>query len=531
MIQNIYVMKAGLFVLVAIALGAAARPRLADETIYKTALIYYVGATALLFGLANPMVILLAILVFALILRPRDSVAAAALYPAFLFVIPAGFSWLVPFPGINYLFDLNNARALAFAVLIPTAIAIIARREKGAGLSATDKWVIAYATLTFFLGFRAIDTFTNTARLRIYDLLGLPLVYFVLSRAPRTPRDAELMLRGLFYASMFLLSIGTIGAVQRWNHYFNIRLSSSFNASAFRGGTFRISGPMSPVDFGFWIAFAGACLLLLRDQFVRYRALAWAWLPAVILVMFSTGSRGVLLAGMVMVAAYLMFLLKTTSAKVLYVSSGVAGAFLLYQTLSATGFSSIDEYGTFAYREELLKAAVRHVKAYPIFGNTDYATSPFFADLVQGQGIIDFVNGFIQIVLPYGLVGLILFVGMIVSAWLGVVKAVSRIDRSTPDGAARWNRGVALGVALPGFCTVMATTSFVAYMYPTLLILVACSAAYARLADQIVAEDEAAEPAPPAPVEPAPQASPPAPDPERGFWPDGYVPGRTGWPS
>ena len=90
---------------------------------------------------------------------------------------------------------------------------------------------------------------------------------------------------------------------------------------------------------------------------------------------------------------------------------------MLFSTFAATPFgaSIVDslpfigtrDQDTVEYRQELFETSWALIKQNPLFGN------PFVAldmeNLRQGQGIIDLVNGYLQVALYYGLVGLALY--------------------------------------------------------------------------------------------------------------------------
>jgi O-antigen ligase len=63
------------------------------------------------------------------------------------------------------------------------------------------------------------------------------------------------------------------------------------------------------------------------------------------------------------------------------------------------------------YRQRLFETSIVLIKQNPFFGNPRVLDS--MQSLKQGQGIIDLVNGYLQIALFYGLVGVVLFVALL----------------------------------------------------------------------------------------------------------------------
>jgi O-antigen ligase len=66
--------------------------------------------------------------------------------------------------------------------------------------------------------------------------------------------------------------------------------------------------------------------------------------------------------------------------------------------------------GSERYRSALFENALIVIERNPLFGSSAFLEEPEMLRMVQGQGIIDVVNTYLQIALEFGLIGLILFV-------------------------------------------------------------------------------------------------------------------------
>ena len=69
------------------------------------------------------------------------------------------------------------------------------------------------------------------------------------------------------------------------------------------------------------------------------------------------------------------------------------------------------------------------IQRYPWFGSIDYLETPEMQAMMQGEGIIDLVNTYIQVALATGFVGVGLFAGFFALVVIGVYRAM----RSLPD--------------------------------------------------------------------------------------------------
>lgn len=91
--------------------------------------------------------------------------------------------------------------------------------------------------------------------------------------------------------------------------------------------------------------------------------------------------------------------------------------------ISYLPFVGTVEPGSVDYRARLLDVSLEVFKQNPIAGDYFFMRNPLLEQMRQGAGIIDMVNTYLQVALPYGAVGLMLFVGVFVSAYRSANKA------------------------------------------------------------------------------------------------------------
>ena len=87
------------------------------------------------------------------------------------------------------------------------------------------------------------------------------------------------------------------------------------------------------------------------------------------------------------------------------------------------------ETGNIDYREKLLENSITVIGRNPLFGSVDYLSTREMQEMLQGEGIIDLVNTYIQIGLRHGLVGLGLFLGV----FFGILFGIYRCRKNIPD--------------------------------------------------------------------------------------------------
>jgi O-antigen ligase len=140
----------------------------------------------------------------------------------------------------------------------------------------------------------------------------------------------------------------------------------------------------------------------------------------------------------------------------------IAGVLFLLVLNYAFGLSEMlsynDEYGTFDYRSLVYEASFDFIKTSPLFGDVDYLYSGYFDHLFTGLGIIDIVSVYLQFMLEYGLVGLVLFC----LPFLIVVLSLTRQLLFSPQMDKTYQQYCAMYLSLLlGYLFVIATTSTV----------------------------------------------------------------------
>src|SRR5262249_16388383 len=117
------------------------------------------------------------------------------------------------------------------------------------------------------------------------------------------------------------------------------------------------------------------------------------------------------------------------------------------------------------YRQKLFDNSIAVIQRNPLFGTPDFRKAPEMIELIQGEGIMDIVNTYLEIAMKSGLVGRILFVGIFVSIMLHLRRVLK--FRAVKD--VNLNACVRACIAiLLGMLATIATVSsidFIPYVY------------------------------------------------------------------
>lgn len=420
-----------------------------------TAIFFFVGdfATVLFSGLA--VFAALAAILAATGERTFGSTDVAR-SAAFLFLmpcIPFYVHFMVPFPGINYLFDMTHYKVVVLTLLLPVAIF--------GGTQTRGSWDIAAVLFAGYAVYTAVMTaehlnVTSGLRYFVDQVLLIVVPYLVLSRALRQPRDFEFSLSALLAVSLVLAGVALCATWKQWDFYGMFEELTALTLPDFRSGFLRIEATANTHSLGFHLAVGLLALEALKTQLGLGAARCWLIRVLLVSAMLFTGSRGALLATVV---AYFVFFATLQRSSVLRWSFLFAlggGSILGAVWLLSPDVARVDQYGTFSYRQELLRTSIAFIADYPIFGDLNWLASGRFGHLVQGQHIVDVTNLYLYIGLRFGLLGVALFCApfFIVAyrLWL------CRIDASDALAPAR---AAVLG-GLIGWLMLVITTSDVA---------------------------------------------------------------------
>jgi O-antigen ligase len=379
----------------------------------------------------------------------RDS-NPSALYLLLLHVIPP-MGVPVPMVGMPYLFIINNYLLLSFCVLTPAALRLIRSKEdkRILGLQTMDYCLLAYGALTavLFVHYERPDgglypaTVTDCARRAFVFFFGIFVPYFSISRASGNRRAI------LDNLASFCLSCGLMAAVavfegaKHWLLYadmagrwdipigisFYLMRGESLRSIASAGHSLGL-GDLLVVGFGVWLYLqthvkskvqrVAVTLLLWSGLFAAYARGAWIAAVFVYFVAAALGPRAysrVLKSAFVGLFAALIVSLTPLGARVARVLPFFGG--------------SVDN-ANIVYRDRLLDRAWQIIQESPWLGDQEALLK--MQDLRQGQGIIDLVNSYIQVLLDNGFLGLTLFLAFFLiplfKAWKATREA-KRVDK------------------------------------------------------------------------------------------------------
>lgn len=417
----------------------------------------WMGAAAMLFILQDPMSVMLLTAVLMLALAPSGADRKAAFFLVAVPALPTYLTAPVPFPGINFLFNLTPYKAAALVLLLPLLLQRRDQPQRPVGFSVADACLALYVLHTALTVGDALGS-TSGLRSFIEQSIVLALPYIGLRLALRSPSEVETGLKAFLLVSVLLAAVTLLSTLKVWDFYRLYEPASVLSIPDFRSGFLRINATANTHSLGFHLAAAVIVLEALKRR-LGLNFLQAMTLRAILLgALVFTDSRGAMVALVVGIGVYLLLLIRNRARRAALIACAVAaaGAGAIY--LVTADLAAKDPYGTFAYRQELLRTAYAYLLERPWFGDYNFYRSGYFDHLRQGQHIIDVTNLHLQIALHYGLVGLGLFLTVV----LQPIRSLARIARRAGDGSETPDlarMAAATAGILVGWLFLIATTS------------------------------------------------------------------------
>jgi len=317
------------------------------------------------------------------------------------------------FFGINNFGTINWYRFLIILILLPECIALLQKGSNSFLNYYSDLFVCLFFLLLVILDASRTPSATDAVRMTFYHFIDILVPYYVFSRGIKTTDDIKKIFFSLTVAISIAAFLAIFESLKGWHFYdsasYNLGMmrSENINNYKYRAGLLRASGAYGTIPLGYLTAITFFCAYSLFSKMrgVKVKAVY----GVLILAMLATLSRGPWVA--FFIAISILFLLK---GKAVYLVVRVMLVAIVV-SLSPVGdkFTSLlpgvgnDSGGTISYRQDLYVTSLDVMKENLLFGSSEVLNHPKMQHLIQGEGIIDVVNTYLQISLDYGVVTLI----------------------------------------------------------------------------------------------------------------------------
>lgn len=385
----------------------------------------------------------------------------------FNLIAPVYLFSLLLLPGLNEPLAIGSLKLIDFSVYdalaLGAATAIFCNPAKAK--SRLDWDAVALAVVVMISIATARDTsISHHLRVLVEALIDLALPYYIVSRGLRSSEDLRATMLWLSAGGVVVASILIFEVFKAWpvyNELFRVFELPTRLLVKMRAGLLRPGGPfVEPTSVAMVLAMCTLALYLSRD-FFRGRRHHMMLMGIAVVGLIAPQSRGAWIGiGIAIVAADILRGHYAQLARKLFVAAGAVSCLFLAaqfapdlsETLGLSGGSS----ETSDYRRLLLHRGLEEFANRPILGHSMIELQPRIPDLVQGEGIIDFVNTYIWIMLIAGVVGLAIFV----APFVHFLSSIFRFARFRGEKKRDVEAGVFVFGALLMFMEMLFFTSF-----------------------------------------------------------------------
>lgn len=365
----------------------------------------------------------------------------------FNMIVPVYLFSLLLLPGLDENLMIGSLKLVKFgvhdALALGAAAAIFWNPAKG---KCRIEWDAVAFGVVFVLAIALARGTSASHHVRaLIDIsLDLALPYYIASRGLRSQEDLRSAMLWLGAGGLLVGAILAFELLKGWPVY-NV-LYSAYGLDTLllvklRGGMLRAGGPFVESTSAAMLVAICTVALYLSGEYFRTRWHHFLVLAAAIVGLLAPQSRGAWIGLCIAIAFADMARARYASlaTKVLVLGGALSSLFLaahLSPILSEALGLSGNSRDTSDYRRLLLERGLEEFGRNPLLGLPMSEVELRLPDLIQGEGIIDFVNTYIWIMLVSGIVGLFVFVGAFLYFLTKIVHVGRLSHRNSPDAIA-----------------------------------------------------------------------------------------------
>jgi len=351
----------------------------------------------------------------------------------FNLIAPVYLFSLLLLPGLDHTLKLGSLKLVEFgahdALALGAAVAIFVNSAKG---RCRIEWDIVVLLVVFTIAMAVARETSLSHHLRALTEVSLELAlpYYIVSRGLRTSEELKSAMLWLSAGGIVIAALLTFEVWKAWPIYqelYRLFELPTLMLVKVRAGLIRAGGPfVEPTSVAMVLAICVMALYLSRD-FMRGRRYFLLLMAVAVVGLIAPQSRGAWVGVFIAIAAadalrgrYIQL-----GQKLFVVAGAISFLFLaaqfypyLSETLGLSGGSSTSS----DYRRLLLSRGIELFAGRPVMGYSMRELHQLLPDLVQGEGIIDFVNTYIWIMLIAGLPGLAVFASPFVLFLTGIIR-------------------------------------------------------------------------------------------------------------
>jgi hypothetical protein len=388
--------------------------------------------------------------------------------------------------GGVYLIDFSFAHCLSIGAL---GAILVGKRNVRRASGPADLCVVILILLFFLADLRGSSA-TNVLREFSNSILSYVLPYYVLSRAARDEEELRAAFVGLGCAVSVLSAIAVFEVWRSWPIYrgmwghYGIELTSGASVKL-RGGIMRSAGPYpEPLSLSFAMTIAFTALMAMHKRFTLNRYY-WVLLGLCLVGLVMPQGRTAWIGCLVAFLALDLYRREMSVLAIKLALLGIGGMILLLVSSFSQRIATLlgitaEGQGTVDYRQRLLERGIEEFWKHPWLGDSINNVLGRMQDLIQGEGIVDLVNGYLHVALISGAVGLaVLLITVIVFLALLVQQGARKRQKTSPfiQDALAWSFASVFAILI-----MLTTMSIIGRPFLMLIIVFALGATAMRIA-------------------------------------------------
>lgn len=419
-----------------------------------------------------------------------NTVNKLAVFFVLLYIIPPLEASIPGFGLVNFLFVLSHPRFIILIILLPAAFEIASKNNFKFTSIWADKFLLVFIILMVVLKIR--DTsFTDMLRVGFNSVTDMFLPYYVASRSIKNLQQAKVVAYAFVTVAIVISLIAIFESRRSWLVYSELGTAlgtgDPYGNYLGRAGSIRANSSLGhPIVMGYFVTIAIGFYLYLIPSITHkwYKRIAGFILA---LGLYVPLSRGPWVGALAMIIIYILLGKKAAKKlSVLFIAGLIALPILTVlpggeKFINLIPFFGKTETYNIDYREQLFENAMTVISRNLLFGSTDYLKTPEMLAMIQGEGIIDIVNTYLNIALDAGISGLALFILVFAVVLIGIKN---RLKQTKDKDSDFYLFGRCLIAILVSILITIATAASIGTVPITYWAIVGLGVAYTKMNDQ-----------------------------------------------
>ncbi|PHS68222.1 MAG: hypothetical protein COB23_09615 [Methylophaga sp.] len=321
--------------------------------------------------------------------------------------------------GINHFGYMSWYRYLILILLVPYFFKTIQKPDFKWFNHYPDKYVVLFCTVVLVLEAIRTPSPTDMVRISMFRILDFIVPYYSISRGLKSTQDIRKVL--FFFCVIMCIAslVAMFEATRSWHLYTSISESLEHTIKTvtdykYRAGFLRAGTLYGPIPSGGLLAVGFLIFYFFFPKERSFKILSLFMLMGIGIL--ATLSRGPWVAFIIALCLFVILQKKVMKliVGVLFLTPLVLVSPIGDDFLALLPGVGTDKEGTIHYRQDLLETSIGVIEENPLFGSRHFMDNPKMQHLIQGEGIIDIVNTYLQIALWYGLIALASFIALLI---------------------------------------------------------------------------------------------------------------------